>query len=373
MDLGEGGSAKAEDAVTLVQMVETKDRFKKARLVWKIHDFAKMLEVAEKAELEETSTDLVSPKYSVALKAEQLSRSAICKREEMFSLMLKWNNGRNIEEETRTFIGLFLQPPKDLFISYTFKISGADDRHFQSRDVSWLKTKENEACGFSKLMSKVKFKKCQNHLLVDGALTITCELEIMCSHPQSNSMQSLQPTPSLTLGEQLRTNLESADVTIVWKSGGDGSKASSRPMPKRAKVKETSKTFPCHKLVLSSRSEVFAAMFAHANTAESQSSSITIVDMSLKGLEAFLNFLYTDKSEYLDTSTNLRDVVELLATADKYNVQSLKTKAEVRLSKMACVSNIRDIVQLSELHNAGNLKKFAVNFLAKKILRNSPD
>ena len=202
-------------------------------------------------------------------------------------------------------------------------------------------------------------------MLCGGILTIICDLEMMCDYSQSEDTKLLQPTPCLTLGEQLQTNLDSADVAIVWEADADGNAPHQRPKAKRAKGKVKSKTFPCHQLVLSSRSEVFAAMFAHSNTAESQNRSITIRDMSLEGLEAFLTFLYTDKCQYLDAAKNIRDVAELLATADKYNVQSLKTKAEVRLSKMARVSNIRDIVQLSELHNAENLKKFAVNFVAK--------
>ena len=51
--------------------------------------------------------------------------------------------------------------------------------------------------------------------------------------------------------------------------------------------------FPAHKLILSARSEVFAAMFSHKDTLESQQNEVTIKDLTKLTVETFLNFIYS--------------------------------------------------------------------------------
>ena len=48
------------------------------------------------------------------------------------------------------------------------------------------------------------------------------------------------------------------------------------------------KQFPCHTSILAARSDVFAAMFSHSNTAETASKEVKIDDTDPATLEIFL-------------------------------------------------------------------------------------
>ena len=55
------------------------------------------------------------------------------------------------------------------------------------------------------------------------------------------------------------------------------------------------KTFPCHKVILSARSDVFAAMFSHRDTKEDNTNEVEIEDLDAETLGHLLQFVYTDK------------------------------------------------------------------------------
>ena len=102
----------------------------------------------------------------------------------------------------------------------------------------------------------------QNELLPGGCLTIVCNLEIFYSDrtTQGKKKPRLDFSPpteiSSTLGDQLSDAFSCgsfSDVTLVC---GD-------------------KRFPCHKFILSARSDVFKAMFSHENTKEGQTNQVS--------------------------------------------------------------------------------------------------
>ena len=66
-----------------------------------------------------------------------------------------------------------------------------------------------------------------------------------------------------------------------------------------------------HKLILTARSEVFAAMFEHA-TKEKQKSSVDITDVSVDVFRKMLQFIYSGSVPEMDELA-----VELLIVADK--------------------------------------------------------
>ena len=55
------------------------------------------------------------------------------------------------------------------------------------------------------------------------------------------------------------------------------------------------KTFPCHKVILAARSDVFEAMFSHKDTKEDATNEVEIVDLDSETLGHMLQFVYTDK------------------------------------------------------------------------------
>ena len=74
--------------------------------------------------------------------------------------------------------------------------------------------------------------------------------------------------------------------------------------------------FPCHRFMLSLRSEVFQAMFS-IDSQEKQENIIKISDITARTMRTFLKFVYTD-------SVELKEITcDLLKAADKYNFQRL--------------------------------------------------
>ena len=70
--------------------------------------------------------------------------------------------------------------------------------------------------------------------------------------------------------------------------------------------------FPCHKFMLSLRSEVFQAMFS-IDSQEKQEYMMKISDISSQTMKSFLKFIYTD-------SVDLNEITcDLMNAADKYN------------------------------------------------------
>ena len=51
--------------------------------------------------------------------------------------------------------------------------------------------------------------------------------------------------------------------------------------------------FPCHKTILMSRSDVFAAMFSHSHTTESTAKKVKIDDTDPDTLERFLRYVWS--------------------------------------------------------------------------------
>ena len=89
----------------------------------------------------------------------------------------------------------------------------------------------------------------------------------------------------------LLTNADSSDVVLV---AGDGEE------------------LPAHKLILSARSPIFAAMFSF-DSKEKQDSRVEIPDVSSDTLKSMLKYIYSGQ---IDESENL-DQLELFQVADK--------------------------------------------------------
>ena len=76
--------------------------------------------------------------------------------------------------------------------------------------------------------------------------------------------------------------------------------------------------FPCHKLILSARSDVFKTMFASPlKMNEKEESILEIPDISAETMKTFLQFIYKDDIEADDIDQ------DLLIAADKYNIKRL--------------------------------------------------
>jgi hypothetical protein len=115
-----------------------------------------------------------------------------------------------------------------------------------------------------------------------------------------------------------------------------------------------------HKFILALRSPVFKAMFSGAMN-EASTNEVFIPDFDAVVLKEFINFIYTDRCE--------RAVLEsyaeaLLAVACKYQVPGLETICENHLCANLSVSNVVNVLYLSDLYSALLLKSRALHYIA---------
>lgn len=151
--------------------------------------------------------------------------------------------------------------------------------------------------------------------------------------------------------EQLITDLENlykskkfADVILVAQEGQE---------------------FSAHRALLSARSPIFAAMFEHESTKEALEGRVVIEDVRAEVLDLLLNFLYTGKVDKTFAIGNEELAVELLAAADKYQIESLKTICGEQLAAQLTLQSMFHFLLVAELYDAPELKSRAVNFIAQ--------
>ncbi|VDO05884.1 unnamed protein product [Rodentolepis nana] len=117
--------------------------------------------------------------------------------------------------------------------------------------------------------------------------------------------------------------------------------------------------FKAHKAILAARSPVFAAMFEHG-MAESRANKVYITDVEPDTLAEVLRFIYTGRVIGLDNPVAAQ---ELLAAADKYQLERLKAMCEEELVYHLTVDSACDILSLADIHSAEQLKTHALDFI----------
>ncbi len=121
------------------------------------------------------------------------------------------------------------------------------------------------------------------------------------------------------------------------------------------------KVFKCHQFILSTRSPVFRAMFQNP-MAEATTKTVEIKDLSPEIVDAMLLFIYTGDVPNLDELA-----VELLAAAEKYALEDLKSLCEQQLTSGLDIENAVDLFLLADMYLAASLRKNAVQLLARNL------
>uniref|UniRef100_A0A146KXW5 Speckle-type POZ protein n=1 Tax=Lygus hesperus TaxID=30085 RepID=A0A146KXW5_LYGHE len=115
--------------------------------------------------------------------------------------------------------------------------------------------------------------------------------------------------------------------------------------------------FKVHKAVLAAHSPVLTAMF-NVDMLESRQNIVTIEDCSPHSFEAFIKWMYLGEVEGTEQVHS-----ELLALADKYDMNKLKVICEKSLSAEISVSNAVKTLKLADLHGASSLKSRSLEFI----------
>jgi len=111
------------------------------------------------------------------------------------------------------------------------------------------------------------------------------------------------------------------------------------------------KEVKAHKLILSARSPVFAAMF-RSDMKEKEMDQIDIPDISPVVFNELLRFIYTDRVQLTEDNAE-----PLLAAANQYLLLSLKTHCEEFVIKGLSTENCVEMFVLAEMYDASHLKK----------------
>ena len=202
-----------------------------------------------------------------------------------------------------------------------------DDRNTPLATVGF-----REVCRFEKTRSRWWSKMHKFDATSDSASSWRIVIDFTyVALPVPAAFPSAVDLPNLRLQKQFSQLLDSgdqSDVTFVVQ--GEKLKA--------------------HKLVLTTRCEVFGSMFDSGMT-ETLSKEVEITDIKPKAFKEFLRFLYTDVApKYAEDST-----MELLAAADKYCVNDLKAMCETAISSNLNGRNVIDALLLAEKHNCPTL------------------
>ena len=120
------------------------------------------------------------------------------------------------------------------------------------------------------------------------------------------------------------------------------------------------KVFYCHKGILSARSPVFKAMF-QSNMKENELGTVEIEDIQQEAFSEFLQYIYTGSISLSFDKYGK----ELLAVADKYQVDKLKRACEKELISKLDDENCSEMIVMAECNKAEKLKKAAFELFNK--------
>lgn len=138
----------------------------------------------------------------------------------------------------------------------------------------------------------------------------------------------------------LMKNEESSDVTIIVGS----------------------EKFLVHKLILSTRSSVLAAMF-NSDILEKEKGLVEIEGISPGTFKFLLEFIYTGQIVADKNDNDNVNWLELALAATKYNIKSLQKISTKKLAENVNSDNALDILILSDSIKDDELKKISSNFI----------
>jgi len=121
-------------------------------------------------------------------------------------------------------------------------------------------------------------------------------------------------------------------------------------------------SFECNKFMLAARSPVFKSMF-QSNMIESQTNTVNIEDLLPEVVDGMLQYIHTGVTKHLNKLPR-----ELLAAADRYQLEYLKSSCQAFLINSLDVENCISLLILSEMYNAALLRKSALQFAVENMM-----
>lgn len=117
-----------------------------------------------------------------------------------------------------------------------------------------------------------------------------------------------------------------------------------------------------HKVILSSRSAYFQAMFREDNVMIENREGVIVTPHEPRIFRKLLEFIYTDNVVGLDVCDS-DELVELMMTANEFVLDDLRIMCEKFSHRVITVDNIGKLLLLSNQHNASVLKRECAKFV----------
>jgi len=186
----------------------------------------------------------------------------------------------------------------------------------------------------------------QSDILKSNVFSLIYKLEYEDSKTTTSAFLSTSSSQSLLKNDEAISNLsQDLEQLFINRSGTD------------ICFVVDGKEIKAHKLLLSARSPVFAAML-ESGMKETVENRVKIDDIAPDIFEALLRSIYTDRVDLTKI-----DPKDLLAAANKYLLSLLKIQCQRFLASKLSTINCVELLALADLHNAMHLKKSAVNFI----------
>jgi len=278
------------------------------------------------------------------------------KEDSMWKLKL-YPKGEN--KESKDYLSLYLENYNEFPMKAKFQFSIINSKFkkmaVQKSDTILTFESKSSAKGF--VCWGVKCWTLREPLLKNqqflpgGNLTIICTVTVFGTEKTSSGSNSLEDRyiDSLSKGitqvaehiGKLFNNKELSDVEV--ECGGE--------------------VFNCNQSILSARSDVFRAMF-QADMKESKTKKVNIKDVNPDVLNEMLQFIYTGST---NDNVLMEKSQELLAAAEKYQMNCLKEICEDQLCLKLQVNNSIEYLVLGDMHQAFKLRRMALRMVAKNL------
>ena len=245
--------------------------------------------------------------------------------------------GKDIFDQVEDWVSIFLHSMNDFEVVAKFNISLLNS-YEQNKAIIQIGLMKygRDYKGCPKWIRSSEFLSIPS-LLRDGNLKLEVDLTV---EVDDNSLRQDCVTQIIDQFTSLFTDEESSDVEISC--GGQ--------------------VFHCHKLILSTRSPVFRAMFQN-NMKEKETMKVAIEGIIPEVVAEMLKFIYTGTL----SSNDLTSPTDLFKAANQYQLDLLKKVCEKKLCNTVTIENCLEYLGLADLYQTPELKTVAFQFIARNM------
>ncbi len=182
----------------------------------------------------------------------------------------------------------------------------------------------------------------------DGKEKIFCLVEVITEQQSleaevTNSCQGANDTPRINFAETLLNTMSAGGYTdFVIRSGSTG--------------------FPCHKVVLAARSEVFKKML-DSGLQETLTGELRLDCLPESRLKMLVDWLY-GRSSKDNIVSDLEAAMDFLPVVDRYQLNELKQQCEEVMKQKLSTNTTMAIAKASNLFGMHELHSHVINFIA---------